>query len=99
MWHQVRLLLGHWRASNAFPVKQRNLGKLKHKFKGSDDEWANVLSHFLLQEQPDKAGILDRVRMVYTIKGDNLELSIRQDVQGIKVPLHNTTALSWYNPG
>ncbi|KAH7371944.1 hypothetical protein BKA66DRAFT_572513 [Pyrenochaeta sp. MPI-SDFR-AT-0127] len=68
-------------------IKQRNIGKLKHKFKGSDDEWATVLSHFLLQKHPEHASILDRVRMVYTLKDNNLELSIRQDVQGIKVTL------------
>ncbi|KAJ4369578.1 hypothetical protein N0V83_005340 [Neocucurbitaria cava] len=70
-------------------IKQRNLGKLKHKFKGSDDEWATVLAHFLLQKQPesDQIGILEGVRIVYAIKNDNLEISIRQDVQGIKVTL------------
>ena len=68
-------------------IKRRNLGKLKHKFKGSDDEWAIILSHFLLQKQPDQkqTGLLDDVRMLYTIKGNGLELSIRQDIQGIKV--------------
>jgi hypothetical protein len=60
---------------------------LKRKFKGTDDEWATVLSHFLLQQPPEEgyAGILDGVRMVYTLKKKNLELSFRQDVQGIKV--------------
>jgi hypothetical protein len=64
---------------------------LKHKFKGSDDEWATVLSHFLLQQQPEKghAGILDGVRMVYALKKGKLELSFRQDVQGIKVGYSN----------
>jgi hypothetical protein len=62
---------------------------LKHKFKGSDDEWAAVLSHFLLQQQPEEghADILDGVRMVYTLKSNNLELSFRHDVQGIKVSI------------
>ncbi|KAF1844957.1 uncharacterized protein K460DRAFT_336754 [Cucurbitaria berberidis CBS 394.84] len=70
-------------------IKQRNLGRLRHKFKGSDDEWATILSHFFLQKQPEngQTGILDGVRIVYAIKNDNLELSIRQDVQGIKVTL------------
>ncbi|CAO2648191.1 Nn.00g074580.m01.CDS01 [Neocucurbitaria sp. VM-36] len=70
-------------------IKQRNLGKLKHKFKGSDGEWATVLARFLLQKQPesDQEGLLEGVRMVYAIKNDNLELSVRQDVQGIKVTL------------
>jgi hypothetical protein len=60
---------------------------LKHKFKGSDDDWAAVLSHFLLQQQPGEghAGLLDGVRMVYTLKSNKLELSFRHDVQGIKV--------------
>jgi hypothetical protein len=59
---------------------------LKHKFKGSDDEWAAVLSHFLLlQPASDKdSNILNGVRLVYTLK-EQLELSFRQDVQGIKV--------------
>jgi hypothetical protein len=58
---------------------------LKHKFKGDDDEWAALLSHFLLQQPPKSRGsTLNGVRLVYTLK-DNLELSFRQDVQGIKV--------------
>jgi hypothetical protein len=58
---------------------------LKHKFKGTDDEWAAVLSHFLLQQPAkDHASTLHGVRLVYTLK-DNLTLSFRQDVQGIKV--------------
>jgi hypothetical protein len=66
-------------------VKQRNLTKLKLKFKGSDEEWAAVLSHFLLQKPvTDNAGLLTGVRLVYTLK-DDLELSFRRDVQGIKV--------------
>ena len=79
-------------ATNPVTVKQRTLGKLKHKFKGNDDEWAVVLSHFLLQTQPEQSqiGLLDHVRMVYTLKGSNLELSFRQDVQGIKVSSPNT---------
>jgi hypothetical protein len=59
---------------------------LKHKFKGSDDEWAAVLSHFLLQHPANRKGAsLDGVRLVYTLKEKQLELSLRQDVQGIKV--------------
>lgn len=71
-------------------IKHRNLAKLKHKFKGTDDEWAAILSHFLLPQQPEEghhAGLLDGVRMVYTLKNDNLHVSFRQDVQGIKVTL------------
>lgn len=69
------------------PVQHHNLGKLKHKYKGTDEEWANILSYFLLQRQPDQGhdAILDGVRIVYTIKKASLELSIRQDVQSIKV--------------
>jgi hypothetical protein len=58
---------------------------LKLKFKGTDDEWAAVLSHFLLQQPAqDNDNMLHGVRLVYTLK-DSLELSLRQDVQGIKV--------------
>ncbi|KAH4069412.1 hypothetical protein HBH98_015150 [Parastagonospora nodorum] len=68
-------------------IKQRNLAKLKLKFKGSDEEWAAVLSHFLLQKPvTHNAGLLTGVRLVYTLK-DDLELSFRRDVQGIKVTL------------
>ncbi|KAI4923887.1 hypothetical protein J4E85_008044 [Alternaria conjuncta] len=70
-------------------ITHRNLASLKHKFKGSDDEWAAVVSHFLLQQQPEigQTDILDGVRMVYTLKNKNLELSFRQDVGNIKVTL------------
>jgi hypothetical protein len=58
---------------------------LKLKFKGSDDEWAALLSHFLLQQPAlDNSSTLHGVRLVYALK-DSLELSFRQDVQGIKV--------------
>jgi hypothetical protein len=58
---------------------------LKLKFKGSDDEWAAVLSHFLLQQPAqDNSNTLHGIRLVYALK-DSLELSFRQDVQGIKV--------------
>lgn len=67
-------------------VKQSQLPKLKHKFKGTNAEWEAVLAHFLLQKQlgPDRANLLEGVRMVYTLKKGDLEVSIRQDVQGIK---------------
>ncbi|KAF2250491.1 hypothetical protein BU26DRAFT_264273 [Trematosphaeria pertusa] len=70
-------------------IKHRNIAKLKHKFKGTDHEWETVLFHFLLQKQPegDGARILENVRMVYALKGDNIEISVRQDVKGIKVTL------------
>lgn len=67
-------------------VKQSQLPKLKHKFKGSDAEWDAVLARFLLQKQPspDQAKSLEGVRMVYALKKGSLEISIRQDIQGIK---------------
>ncbi|KAF2688737.1 hypothetical protein K458DRAFT_293459 [Lentithecium fluviatile CBS 122367] len=70
-------------------LQQRNIGKLKHKFKSSDKEWEEILCHFLRQEHPEggHARILDNVRMVYTLKKDNLEVSFRQDIKGIKVTL------------
>jgi len=68
-------------------VQHRHVAALRHKFKGSDDEWAAVLSHFLLQQQPDlgQSGLLQCVRMVYTLKNKQLAISFRQDVQNIKV--------------
>jgi hypothetical protein len=71
-------------------VKQSELPKLKQKFKGTNAEWEAVLAHFLQQKQlgPDQANLLEGVRMVYTLKKDGLEVSIRQDVQGIKVRQH-----------
>ena len=68
-------------------VKQSQLPKLKQKFKGTNAEWEAVLAHFLLQKQlgPDQANLLEGVRMVYTLKKNGLEVSIRQDVKGIKV--------------
>ncbi|KAF2855352.1 hypothetical protein T440DRAFT_210047 [Plenodomus tracheiphilus IPT5] len=74
-------------------IQQCNLGKLKQKFKGSDDEWITVLSYFLLQTPPGKeqANILQGVRMVYLLKKGSLELSIRQDIRDIKVTLGEIT--------
>lgn len=59
---------------------------MKHKFKGSAEDWEEVLSHFLLQKQPEphSANLLDNVRMVYALKGDNIEITFQQDVKGIK---------------
>jgi hypothetical protein len=73
--------------SNHTPVQHRDLGKLKHKFKGSNDEWATVLSYFLLQQQPEieHLHLLEGARLVYALKKNDLEISVRQDVQGIKV--------------
>ena len=68
-------------------VKHSQLQELKHKFKGTNAEWDAVLAYFLLQRQlgPDQANLLEGVRMVYVLKKDYLEVTIRQDVQGIKV--------------
>lgn len=70
-------------------ITHRNISKLKHKFKGTAEEWEEVLSHFLLQKQPegDAAKLLESVRMVYALKGENIEITIQQDVKGIKVNL------------
>ena len=67
-------------------VRHRNVEKLKRKFKGSADDWETLLSHFLLQKQleGDGAKLLENVRMVYTLKGENIEITIQQDVKGIK---------------
>jgi len=82
-------------ATNASTVEQHNLGKLKRKFKGNDEEWAAILAHFLLQKPPqgEEKAMLHGVRMVYSLKNNNLELSIRRDVQGIKVipPCNHTS--------
>ncbi|KAH9874848.1 hypothetical protein J1614_004335 [Plenodomus biglobosus] len=74
-------------------IKQRNLGALKHKFKGSDDEWIALLSYFLLQTPPgrEQAKTLEGVRLVYVLKNGSLELSIRQDIGDIKVTLGEIT--------
>lgn len=63
---------------------------MKHKFKGTDREWEAILCYFLLQKHPEEghARIFDNVRMIYTLKKDNLEVSIQQDVRGIKVGMH-----------
>lgn len=60
---------------------------MKQKFKGTNAEWEAVLAHFLFQKQlgPDQVNLLDGVRMAYTLREDSLEVSIRQDIQGIKV--------------
>jgi hypothetical protein len=70
-----------------FPVKQCNIKKWQHKFKGSDAEWEAILSHFLLQTQleGEDAAILDGVCMVSSIKNDQIQITIQQHVQGIKV--------------
>ncbi|KAF2878362.1 hypothetical protein BDV95DRAFT_19977 [Massariosphaeria phaeospora] len=70
-------------------IKQRDIGPLKHKFKGSDEEWEATLSYFLLQRQPEghPPSILDGVWMVCAVKGSDLRVSFQRDVQGIKVLL------------
>lgn len=70
-------------------VRHRNLADLRLKFKGTDDEWAVILSHFLLMKQPDQehAHLLRGVCMVYTLKNRTLALSFRQAVHTIKVGL------------
>ncbi|KAF2118928.1 hypothetical protein BDV96DRAFT_487682 [Lophiotrema nucula] len=67
-------------------IEHSNIGRLKHKFKGSNHEWEAILSHFLLQKQPERkhASALENVNLVYALKEKSLELSIRQNVQGIK---------------
>ncbi|CBX90586.1 hypothetical protein LEMA_P067120.1 [Plenodomus lingam JN3] len=74
-------------------IQQRNLGKLKQKFKGSDDEWLTLLSYFLLQTPPreEQIQILAGVRLVYVLNSGSLELSIRQDIGDIKVTLGEIT--------
>ncbi|KAJ4362595.1 hypothetical protein N0V95_001400 [Ascochyta clinopodiicola] len=68
-------------------IKQSQLPTLKHKFKGTDAEWEAVLAYFLLQKQlaPDQANLLNGVRIIYALNKDDLHVSIRQDVHGIKV--------------
>lgn len=69
-------------------LQHHKLGQLrKKKYNGSDDEWEAVLSHFLLQTQPEDkhAKALDGLHMVYSMKDDDIVLVIRKDVENIKV--------------
>ena len=68
------------------PVSHRTIADLRHKFKGSLDDWETLLSHFLLQKQPeaDGAKLLESVRIVYALKNDNIDIIIQQDIKGIK---------------
>ncbi|KAF2261677.1 hypothetical protein CC78DRAFT_345680 [Lojkania enalia] len=71
-------------------IKQQNVGKLRHNnFKGSDAEWLALLSHFLLQIQPEErhASALERVRTEYSWRNKDLVITFRQDVENIKVTL------------
>jgi hypothetical protein len=78
---------GHELSFDTSPVKHRDLPQLQHKFKGTNAQWELVLSHFLLQRPLDRDhdALLQGVRMVYVLNNAALRLSIRQDVQGIKV--------------
>lgn len=71
----------------SFLVSHGTISALRHKFKGSAEDWEAILSHFLLQKQPegDAAKVLENVRVVYALKGDNIEIIIQQDIKGIKV--------------
>lgn len=60
---------------------------MKTKFKGDDDEWAQILSHFLLQKLPEDVKLLEGVRVVYTLSNDALKIAILQDIRGIKASL------------
>jgi hypothetical protein len=70
-------------------LQPRNLGQLKKKtFKGNDAEWESILSHFLLQTQPEDedATTWDDMNMVYTLEGEDILVIIRREVKGgIKV--------------
>ncbi|USP80579.1 hypothetical protein yc1106_07853 [Curvularia clavata] len=70
-------------------IRHSNLTGLRLKFKGTDGEWAAILSHFLLMKQPEieDVHLLHGVSMVYALKNGALEISFRQDVQTIKVTL------------
>lgn len=75
------------------PVSHRTVADLRHKFKGSLDDWEALLSHFLLQKQlqSDGAKLLENVRMVYALKNDSIEIIIQQDIKGIKASQTTTT--------
>jgi len=70
-------------------LEHRNLGKWRHKFDGTDAEWAAILSCLLLHTPPEKAhvSLLHGVCILHTLQHDQLELSIRRDVGDIKVTL------------
>ncbi|KAF9701205.1 hypothetical protein EKO04_000134 [Ascochyta lentis] len=85
----VRLVACEGESPYVVNIKQSELPTWQHKFKGTNAEWEAVLAHFLLQKQlaPDQANVWNGVRMVYTLNKHDLQVSIRQDVQGIKVTL------------
>ncbi|KAF2274265.1 uncharacterized protein EI97DRAFT_435358 [Westerdykella ornata] len=68
-------------------LKKRNIGALKHK--ASTDEWEAIVSHFLLQKPLGKKqeDLLQNVRIEYTLTKDQVHVTLRRDVQGIKVTL------------
>ncbi|KAF2640746.1 hypothetical protein P280DRAFT_469451 [Massarina eburnea CBS 473.64] len=69
-------------------IKHGDIGSLKKKFKGSDDDWEAVLSHFLLHQLPGgHAKAVENVHLAYTLRNNTIELSIQQHVKGIKVTL------------
>lgn len=82
-------------------VKYHNISNLKRKFKGSSDDWEAVLSHFLLQKQPegDTAKWLDNVRIVYALKHDNIDITIQQDIEGIKASQTSMALMPAPRPG
>ncbi|PVI03936.1 hypothetical protein DM02DRAFT_625458 [Periconia macrospinosa] len=65
-------------------VKHANIAELKHKFKGTSQEWEAILSHFLLHQV---AILAHDVRFVYSLRSNSLRLSFQQNVKGIKVIL------------
>ncbi|KAI1530742.1 XRCC4 domain containing protein [Pyrenophora tritici-repentis] len=85
----IRLVGSEGESPYVTSLQHRHVAALRHKFKGSDDEWAAILSHFLLQQQPDigQSELLQGVRMVYQLRNKQLEISFRQHVQNIKVTL------------
>lgn len=54
-----------------------------------------MLAHFLLQKQPEQndSHSLDGVRLLYTLSKSDLKLTLRQDVEGIKVTLGEISLL------
>ncbi|KAF2742965.1 hypothetical protein M011DRAFT_452312 [Sporormia fimetaria CBS 119925] len=83
----VRLVGTEGESPYVATIKERNIGTLKNK--ASDKEWPIILAHILLQKQPrpEDAGVLDGVRVEYSLKGDDARITVRRDVQGIKVTL------------
>ncbi|KAF2182715.1 hypothetical protein K469DRAFT_728344 [Zopfia rhizophila CBS 207.26] len=70
-------------------ISHRDIGQLKRNFKGSNEEWEAILSHFLLQKQPEgeNTNILNDINLVNSTDDNEIRLIIRRDVKGIKVTL------------